>query len=145
MAGDPVSWDKDDYLKWYSTPKVGTTTTTTTTVIPTVDSEKMTVFDVGLECVVTNWLYGERADNPIRLMLQDNSISLMWLLPNNKLVTTHSSPTSNTHIISEFTVEITVVVVGNVVGFDIDDNNMGVGKTDNQNGVNLAVSHIVNC
>ena len=27
LAGDPVSWDKDDYLKWLSTPKVGTATT----------------------------------------------------------------------------------------------------------------------
>ena len=34
----------------------------------------MTIFDVGLKSVVTNWLYGEATDNTVRLMLQDNSI-----------------------------------------------------------------------
>ena len=34
----------------------------------------MCVFNVGLECVVTNWLSRETAYNPIRIMLQDNSI-----------------------------------------------------------------------
>ena len=51
-----------------------TTIPTTTTVISTVKSEMMCVFDVGLECVVTNWMSGEAAYNPIRLMLQDNDI-----------------------------------------------------------------------
>ena len=46
----------------------------TTTVISTVNSEMMCVFDVGLECVVTNWLSGESDNNPIRLTLQNNNI-----------------------------------------------------------------------
>ena len=59
--------------KLMSTISIASTTTTTKT-IPTVNLEMMTIFDVGLECVVTNWLYGEATDNTVRLMLQDNSI-----------------------------------------------------------------------
>jgi len=60
--------------KLMSTISIASTTTTTTTTIPTVNSEMMYIFDVGLEYVVTNWLYDEAADNIVRLMLQDNSI-----------------------------------------------------------------------
>ena len=66
--------DKEDVIQSSAVAIPTTTTATTTTVISTVNSEMMCVFDVGLECVVTNWLSGEAVSNPIWLMIQDNDI-----------------------------------------------------------------------